>query len=134
MNNEDDVLKDLQKKYEEVKVGYAKLFCENMELDYEDSYFEGTVFCVADYFIDMKTIVWATDNGICEKKFFDWYDYTLFLAENDLGEVSLEKYCNNDKPYTEEEVKKLREAKNKLLEAQRAFEILLFKTKNAHGY
>lgn len=126
-------LKYLQQKHEEVKTGYAKLFCEKMELDYSDAYFEGTVFCVGDYFIDMKTIVWAMDNEVCEKKFFDWYDYNLFLGENDLGDVTLERYCKNDKPYTEECVKKLREAKDRLLDAQREFDLLLLKAKNEHG-
>lgn len=133
MNEYDKLLKELQIKHEEVKNGYAKLFCKKMELDYDDSYFEGTVFCVADYYIDIRAIIWALNNEICEKKFFDWYDYNLFLGENELGNVSLEMYCRNEKPYTEDEVKKLRESKNNLVDAQRHFDLLLLQIKNAHG-
>ena len=73
------------------------------------------------------------DNEVCEKKFFDWYEYNLFLGENNLGDVTLERYCKNDKPYTEESVKKLRDTKDRLLNAQREFDLLLLKIKNTNG-
>ena len=123
---------ELKERYKKVKEDYAILFCKRMGLDYEDSYFTGNVFSVADYFVDFTTIVFAVDNMISETTFFEWYDYNLFLGEAELGDISLEQYCNGRMKYSVEDINKLREAKNQVIDAKRHFETLLLQTKNKY--
>lgn len=123
----------LNKKHEEVKNEYAKIFCEIMGLDDDWAYFSGTIYCVCDYFIDMKTIVWAVNNLVDEETFFNWYDYNLSLGEYKLGEISLEEYCNGKKVFSEEELASLKEAKKKVFESENIFEDLLLEIQKKHS-
>ena len=126
-------LEKLKRKHEEVKNEYAKMFCERMGLDDDFSYFSGNIFCVGDYFIDMRTIVWAINNLVDEEKFFEWYDYNLFIGENELGEITLEDYCNGKRRFSEEDINRIKSAKSRINEATREFEDIIFEITHKDG-
>lgn len=126
-------LEKLKIKHEEVRNEYAEMFKERMGLDDDLAYFSGNVYCVCDYYVDIKTIVWAINHLIDEDKFFGWYDYNLFLGENNLGEITLEDYCKGKKKFSDADVDALKAARQRVTEAERNFEDVLYEITHKDG-
>ena len=62
---------------------YLRLFCEKHEFDYEDARNSLPnrrlldVFCIGDYFVDMRDIITDIEQDAPEDEYEKWYFYTL---------------------------------------------------------
>jgi hypothetical protein len=74
-------MKNLKENYKKACNDYAREFCKKH--GYEFSEFDwvanmpGTLINIADYFVDMVTIIYDVENDVPEDKFLKWYDYSL---------------------------------------------------------
>lgn len=125
-------LEDLKTRHESLKDEYAQYFCKQMGLDYNGSYFTENIFCIADYFIDMQTIVYAVNNEIKDTTFFDWYNYNLTLGEENLGDVSLENYVKGNLEYSTDEITRLQNLKDIISESKRKLENYMITLRKNH--
>ncbi len=124
------ILKQLKLKYEEACDGYLREFCSKNGFDYEPDMWVagdvGTIAMVGDMFVTMSDIRYDVDNNIPNGKFYTWYWKNLELHEYDIPYMNYESYCNGapDK-YTDVEMKKIREGRDKINKAKREFEDLI---------
>ena len=117
----------LRQRYEEAVHKYCKAFCEKHGYVYDPNSWVrnkvGEVVEVADLFIDFCDIRLDIDNDVPPEKFQQWYDYSLEIAMLDDGGGNM-KQCNYEhwlmgaRPYSKEDLEKIREAKKRVAEAE----------------
>lgn len=118
--------------FTELKEAYRVLFCEQYEFDTDDAYWTGNVLSVGDYFVGLDDVIYAVNIGIVEEEFFKWYDYSLTVWENGLGNISLESYVKGIREYSEDDINKLRELQSNYDKSKCEFDDFLTELKNGN--
>lgn len=114
----------LKEAFNSVVDNYAESFCKKHDLDFEDGYWIGNefggVYSVADYFFNFKDIKLDIDERIEGDQIFEWYDYSLKVAEISDGTVASEykDWLKGKRPFTENDIKKIELAKQHVEEAK----------------
>lgn len=118
----------LKSEWQELCNKYLKKFCDKHEYEYEPDCWvannPGTIACVNDMFVSMEDIRYDIDNDIPEEYFEKWYWKAV-----DVYGLSGEKFMNYASfckgapdQWTEERLNSIREAKQRVIEAQYALE------------
>lgn len=117
----------IKKRYENAVHEYCQAFCTKHDYHYDpDGWVEiGTVVLIGDYYIDFNDIRYDIDNDVPEEVFIKYYDYTLEIASIDGGtgkmkNVNYPHFVKGCRPYTEEQLAKLRIAKQAVIDANEA--------------
>lgn len=101
---------------------YLRLFCEKHEFDFEDAKGSwvgndiGGVVNVADYYVDMQTIIDDIELDAPEEEFYKWHDYTLDANEFNLPLPNFRNWVKGCPRTSAETFEKLREIKRTLEE------------------
>lgn len=100
---------------------YTATFCKKHELRFDGWIGNGigTIGCFGDYFISFDNIRYDIDNDIPEPVFFEYYDYDLRIPEGG-RRVNYQSYVKGYRPYTEEQLDKIKEAQKRVYEAESA--------------
>ena len=107
---------------------YLRKFCDKHKYTYEPDCWvannPGTIACVNDMFVSMEDIRYDIDNDIPEEYFEKWYWKAV-----DVYSLTEQKYMNYSSfcqgapdQWTEERLNSIREAKQRVLDAQYALE------------
>lgn len=121
----------VKRKYEDACNAYLKLFCEKHGFDYDGAVNSwvagdaGGVCALGDYFVyfeDMKTDL---DNDAPKDEYWLYYDYALEAHELGFNCPNYKNWLRGCPRLSEEQRKSLREAKNRVYEAQKDFERIL---------
>lgn len=118
--------------FEEMKEAYKTLFCELYDFDVNDAYWTGNVLEVADYFFGLYDIMYAVDTQVPEELLFRWYDYSLTLVEYSLGNINLDNFIRGHRPYSEDNINKLRELQSDFTKSKIALDDFLNSLKNGN--
>ena len=126
----------VKRKYEDACNAYLKLFCEKHGFDYEEAVKSwvadevGGVCWLSDFaisFEDMKTDI---DADAPKEEYFNYYDYALESHELGFNCPNYANWLRGCPRLSEEQRKSLREAKNRVYEAQKDFERILKEEKD----
>lgn len=131
--------KELKQRLIEVVNDYMEAWCDKHEYQYEDDMWVGNdyggICAVGDLFVSFDDVRYDVDNDLPEEIFEDWYWYSLEIEE--LGcenNVNLRSYAMGCRPYTEEQLESIRQAKKNVEAAQEILEDLIKNTKaNGEG-
>lgn len=102
---------------------YLHLFCEKHDYDYDDAKNSwvanevGGIVCVADYFVDMQTIITDIETRADKSEFLKWYDYCLDVAEFGLPAPNYKSWVNGCPRTSKESFDNLRAIKHNLIRA-----------------
>lgn len=105
---------------------YLQLFCEKHDYDFEDAKNSwvanevGGIACIADYFVDMQTIITDIEMRADKDEFLKWYDYCLDVAEFNLPTPNFAHWLKGCPRTSEESLSNLRAIKHNL---ERAIDI-----------
>lgn len=129
----------LRTKWRKVCDEYLKEFCEKHDFDYLAAYWvgddRGGVADLGDIFVDMVTIRYSIDYDIEPKKFDDWYERSLEYGMLGLKFLTFEQFCKGvPEPRTNDELFAIKEAKERVEEAQKALEELVNKEKKLENF
>jgi len=120
---------DLFERYQEVVNAYCRAFChsENIEPDYYWVGGEvGGILELCDHFIDFRDLKYAVDNETYEGSLFKWSDYVVELETLGCAKtISYKDFCNGNRPYTEQDLDKIRAARAEVELARDYLENLL---------
>lgn len=99
---------------------YLQLFCEKHDYDYDDAKNSwvanevGGIVCIADYFVDMQTIIDDVDLSTTEDEFLNWYGYCLDAAEFELPTPNYKSWVKGCPRTSKEAFDNLRAIKHNL--------------------
>lgn len=124
----------LRTKWRKVCDEYLKEFCEKHDFDYLASYWvgddRGGVADLGDIFVDMTTIRYSIDYDVEPQKFDDWYGRSLEYGMLGLKFLTFEQFCKGvPEPRTADELFAIKEAKERVEEAQKALDELINREK-----
>lgn len=123
----------IRKRYEDAVHEYCQAFCEKHEYQYDPDDWVGNdiggIVAIGDYFVNFNDIRYDIDNDVPEDKFLHWYDYSLEIAMLDDGSgkmrnVNYKHWLMGARPYSAEDLEKIRDAKESVNEAERKFKEL----------
>ena len=124
----------LKERLVEVVNDYMEAWCDKHDYQYEEDMWVGDdyggICAVGDLFVSFDDVRYDVDNDLPEEIFEDWYWYSLEIEE--LGcekNVNLRSYAMGCRPYTEEQLENIRQAKKNVQEAQEILEDLIKNTK-----
>ena len=120
----------LKNMFETVKNEYQKRFTNKFGFDIKDSYWNGHVLSVADYFFDFYDVMYAVNNNVHEKELFNWYDYNLTMGEYYLGDISLDSYAKGVRPYKDADINELKKLQSEFNKVKSSLDDLLYKLRN----
>ena len=110
--------KGLKERLVEVVNDYMEAWCDKHDYQYEEDMWVGDdyggICAVGDLFVSFDDVRYDVDNDLPEETFEDWYWYSLEIEE--LGcekNVNLRSYSMGCRPYTEEQLENIRQAKKK---------------------
>lgn len=118
----------IKERYENAVHEYCMAFCQKHGYDYDpDGWVGGNVggvVLIAYYYINFDDIRYDIDNDVPEQIFQQYYNYTLEIASLDDGtdnmrQVKYPHYIMGFRPYSEEQLIKISEAKMRKDEAER---------------
>lgn len=118
----------LKEAYNSVVQNYVLAFCDKHELDINDGYWIGDeiggIYEIADYFFGFKDIKFDIDERVDERFIWDWYDYSLKVAEISDGAVTCayEDWLKGKRPFTKNDIEKIELAKQHVEEAKAILE------------
>ena len=109
----------LKANYKNACQDYLQAFCEKHEYDFDDTDWvgdqPGSIAAIADYFVDMQTIIDDIELEAPEEEFLKWYDYCLemrsFDAESTPNFQSWVKGCPRR---SQEEINSLKSLREKI--------------------
>lgn len=125
-------IETLKSMFKTVKEEYQKKFIEMYDFDSTDCYWIENVLYVADYYFDFYDVKYAVDNELLFGFLDKWYDYSLTVYENGLGNVSLESYVKGIREYSEDDINKLRELQSNYDKSKCEFDDFLTELKNGN--
>jgi hypothetical protein len=122
--------KQLQTQYRNACNAYLFAFCQKHEFEYDENAWvanrPGEVACVADYFVDMQTIVDDIDLDAPEDVFFEWYDYTLELGSMGVqGLPNFRSWVKGCPRKSEQEIQEIRDLHQRVEDAKTQLEELI---------
>ena len=104
-------------------------FCNKHDFDFEDaknSWVSGAVgwiTCCADYYVDMQTIIDDIKMEAHKDEFVKWYDYDLTIRTLGIKPtMNYRSWLRGAPRVSEERIKEVEEAHQRVVEAQRLFE------------
>lgn len=118
-------------RYENAVHEYCHAFCRKHGYHYDPDGWVGEgvggIVLVGDYYINFDDIRYDIDNDVPEDIFIKYYDYTLEIASLDEGtgkmtNVNYKHFIYGLRPYSEEQLEKIRQAKERVAEARAALE------------
>ena len=127
-------MKKLKENFIDIVNDYMNAWCEKHGYDYEEDMWVGNdyggVCAVGDLFVSFDDVRYDIDNDLPEKTFEDWYWYSLDIAELGCERiVNLKSYSMGCRPYTDEQLDNIREAKKNVEESKRILEYLIKNSK-----
>ena len=121
----------VKRKYEDACNDYLKLFCEKHGFDYDDAVNSwvageaGGVCALGDYFVSFEDMKTDIDNDAPKDEYWLYYDYSLEAHELGFNCPNYPNWLRGCPRLSEEQMKSLRDAKNRVYEAQEDFERIL---------
>lgn len=121
----------VKRKYEDACNDYLKLFCEKHGFDYDDAVNSwvageaGGVCALGDYFVSFEDMKTDIDNDAPKDEYWLYYDYSLEAHELGFICPNYVNWLRGCPRLSEEQRKSLRDAKNRVYEAQKDFERIL---------
>jgi hypothetical protein len=119
----------LKQNYENACNAYLRAFCKKHGFDYEPDAWvageAGTVACVADYYVDMQTIIVDIDGNAPESEFAEWYDYCVRAGSLGCATPNFKSWLKVCPIRSESELKQLEDMKIKIEKIKEEFEDLI---------
>lgn len=121
----------LRENYNNVCNDYLKAFCEKHGFDYEDAKeswaagYVGGVCNLGEWFVNFDDIRTDLDMHAPKDEYFKYYDYDM--ESHDLGfkRINYDSWLLGAPRLSHEQIKLIREAKNRIYEAKAEFERVL---------
>ena len=120
-------IEELKKKYIDVVNDYMHTWADKHEYNYEEDMWVsnsyGGICMVGDMYVNFDDVRYDVDNELPENVFDEWYWYSVEIAE--LGctnSVNLGSYARGARPYGDEQIRKIKDAKKRVQEAQSILE------------
>lgn len=117
----------IRENYNKAVDAYMNAWCDKHELEYEADMWVagdvGTICMVGDYFVSFDEVRYDMDNDLPGDTFFEWYDYSLDVHDvNPDIKLNFRSYCMGYRPYNEEEMERMREARKRIRELEAEIE------------
>jgi len=119
----------IRQRYENAVHEYCIAFCTKQGYAYDPDEWVGEdiggVVMIGDMYIDFSNIRYDIDHDVEPGKFVQWYDYALEIAmldngRGDMRQVNYKHWLMGARPYSEEDLEEIREAKKRVEESEQA--------------
>ena len=124
-------MSSLKENYDNACNAYLKEFCEKHDFDYDEAAnswvagYVGDACMIGDYSVSFEEIKTDIDMDATKDEYWSYYDYSLESHELGFNCPNYANWLSGCPRLSEEQRKSLREAKNRVYEAQKDFERIL---------
>lgn len=121
----------LKQQYTDACNAYLEAFCEKHGFDYDEAANSwvanvvGDACMIGDYFVSFEEIKTDIDMDATKDEYWSYYDYSLEAHELGFNCPNYKNWLRGCPRLSEGQIKSLREAKNRVYEAQKDFERIL---------
>lgn len=121
----------LKKRYDNACNAYLKAFCEKHKCDYEDAKDSwvandvGSICMLGDSFVSLSDMMTDINNDAPKEEYWRYYTYLMDSQELGFNCPNYASWLRGCPRMSEEQQTAIREAKNRVCEAQKEFERIL---------
>lgn len=125
------LMNTLRDNYKKACDAYLHRFCEFIEMDthYADWVDVGGIAEIGDYYVSMQDMITAVEHNVGYEQFIKWYDYTLRVGVLGLPTCNLSNWLKGCPTYSEEQMKRIEEALDRIQKDQEELDRLIKETK-----
>lgn len=125
------LMNTLRDNYKKACDAYLHRFCELIEMDthYADWVDVGGTAEIGDYYVSMQDMITAVEHNVGYEQFIKWYDYNLRAGGLCLHTCNLDAWLKGCPTYSEEQMKRIEEALDRIQKDQEELDRLIKETK-----